>query len=127
MGEDGVFKHATRMSEVQLRVPCIMAGNGITPGTITSATVHYDILPTLLNVLGGTSVPIRHSQGRDLIADPPRPDDEVVLGPADDTRWEGVLIVRGDKRMVFTTQTLSGVPVVNFTGLVDDAGQLKSK
>ena len=127
MGEDGVFKHATRMSEVQLRVPCIMAGNGIKPGTITSATVHYDILPTLLHVLGGTSVPIRHSQGRDLIVDPPRPDDEVVLGPADDTRWEGVLIVRGDKRMVFTTQTLSGVPVVNFTGLVDEAGQLKSK
>jgi hypothetical protein len=127
MGEDGVFKHATRLSEVQIRVPCIMAGKGIEPGIITGATVHYDILPTLLHALGGTSVPIHHSHGRDLLAGFPRPDDEVVLGPADDARWEGVVIVRGDKRMVFTTQTSSSGTVVRFTGLVDDTGQFKTE
>ena len=28
MGEDGVFRHTTRMSEIQMRVPCVIVGAG---------------------------------------------------------------------------------------------------
>lgn len=126
-GEDGVFKHATRLSDVQLRVPCIIAGGGIEPATINSATVHYDILPTLLHALNGTSIPICYSQGRDLIEHPPQPNDEIVLGPADVNRWEGVLIVRDEKRMAFTAQMSSKEPAPTFTSLVDVEGQFQTK
>ncbi len=122
MGEDGVLTHATRMSEIQLRVPFAMVGSGVEPGEISTATVHTDILPTLLHVLQGKNVPISDCHGRDLLASPP-PADEVVLVPANGPKWEGFMIVRGNKRIAFTTSTAAGEdPSMEFAGLVDESG-----
>ena len=125
MGEDGVFTHASRMSEIQLRVPFIMAGPGIEPRRISTATVHTDVLPTLLHALAGRTVKISHCEGRDLIADR-SPDDRVVLVPANGPQWRGMMIVRDNKRLAFRTTTgPKAVPSVEFAGLVDEHGQFE--
>ncbi|MCA1960178.1 MAG: sulfatase-like hydrolase/transferase [Desulfomonile sp.] len=122
MGEDGVFTHATRMSESQLRVPFFMLGAGIEPRRISTATVHTDVVPTLLHALAGEHVPIRDCQGRDLMADP-APADQVLLVPANGPDWDGFMIVRGDKRLAFRTKPVAGsAPSVEFAGFVDEAG-----
>jgi hypothetical protein len=126
MGEDGVFRHGTRMSEIQMRTPCVMVGAGVESRKITTATAHYDILPTLLHALAQKSVPVENCQGRDLIADP-SPADEVGLAPANGPLWEGLLIVRGKKRMAFVTDIFGEIPSFEFAGLVDQAGQFESK
>ncbi len=126
MGEDGVFRHGTRMSEIQMRTPCVIVGAGIEPRKITTSTAHYDILPTLLHGLAQKSVPIENCQGRDLIADP-SPADEVGLAPANGPLWEGLLIVRGKKRMAFITDIFGKVPSFEFAGLVDQTGQYELK
>ncbi len=88
MGEDGVFIHASRMSEIQLRVPFVMVGPGIEPRKIPTATVHTDVLPTLLHVLAGKTVPIANCQGRDLIEEV-APVDEVALTRPKWPEWMG--------------------------------------
>jgi Sulfatase len=124
MGEDGIFRHSTRMSEIQMRTPCVMVGAGIAPRGVPTATVHSDILPTLLHALAHRNVPIENCQGRDLLADQ-SPADEVGTAPANGPRWEGLLVVQGKKRMAFSTDTFSQTPSFEFAGLVDRTGQYK--
>ena len=124
MGEDGVFTHASRMSEVQMRTPFVMVGPGVKPRKISTATVHTDVLPTLLHVLADRNVPIRYCQGRDLLSDTP-PADEVTVVPANGPDWDGFMIIRGDKRMAFRLTTSEATPSVEFAGLVDEVGQFE--
>jgi hypothetical protein len=128
MGEDGVFIHASRMSDIQLRVPCIMVGPGITPRVIRTATGHSDILPTLLHALAGKPVPVANCQGRDLIGDL-APADEIVVTRPKWPEWDGLLLVRGDKRMLFKANIAAShaVPSVEFAGLLDEWGQYELK
>jgi hypothetical protein len=126
MGEDGVFTHGSRMSEVQMRVPFAMVGPGIEPRTISTATVHTDVLPTLLHALAGKGVPIKHCQGRDLIGEA-SPLDEVSVVPAHGPDWEGLMVIRGNKRMVFRTEMAANPPSIEFAGLVDRTGQYELK
>jgi hypothetical protein len=121
MGEDGVFRHGTQMSEIQMRVPCVMVGAGVEPSTIVTATTHADLLPTLMHVLSGKSVTINNCQGRDLAAER-EPADLVALAPANGMDWEGLLIIRENKRLAFETQTGSAVPKAHFVGVVDEMG-----
>ena len=125
MGEDGVFAHASRMSEIQMRTPFVMVGPGVAPRKISTATVHTDILPTLLHALSGEKAPIRHCEGRDLMADP-SPADRVVVVPAGGLDWNGFMIIEGDKRMAFRLANTPGrTPSVEFAGLVDEVGQFQ--
>jgi hypothetical protein len=125
MGEDGVFAHASRMSEIQMRTPFVMVGPGVAPRKISTATDHTDILPTLLHALAGKKAPIRHCEGRDLMADP-SPADRVVVVPAAGLDWDGFMIIQGDKRMAFRLTTTPGkAPSVEFAGLVDEVGQFE--
>lgn len=125
MGEDGVFTHATRMSEIQLRVPFAMVGAGVEPREVSTATVHTDVLPTLLHALAGKQVPIRNCHGRDILAEE-HPADEVVVVPANGPQWEGFMIIREGRRIVFkASAALGGVPTMEFAGLVDRAGQFE--
>jgi membrane-anchored protein YejM (alkaline phosphatase superfamily) len=127
MGEDGVFTHASRMSEIQMRTPFVMVGAGIEPRKISTATVHTDVLPTLLHALVGQNVPIRNCEGRDLMADP-SPEDKVVVVPAGGGDWNGFMIIQGSKRMAFRSTTTTGTaPSVEFAGLVDEVGQFELK
>jgi hypothetical protein len=124
MSEDGVFTHASRMSEVQMRTPFVMVGPGVKPRKISTATVHTDVLPTLLHVLAGRNVPVRCCQGRDLLSDSP-PADEVTLVPANGPDWDGFMIIRGDKRMAFRLTTSEASPSAEFAGLLDEVGQFE--
>ncbi len=125
MGEDGVFTHASRMSEVQMRTPLVMVGPGIKRQKISTATVHTDVVPTLLHALSGKEVPIRNCEGRDLLSESPHPD-EVVLVPANGPNWDGFMILGYGKRMAFRlSNTSEQKQSVEFAGLVDEVGQFE--
>jgi membrane-anchored protein YejM (alkaline phosphatase superfamily) len=128
MGEDGVFIHASRMSEIQLRVPFVMVGPGIEPQKIFTATVHSDVLPTLLHALSGSTVPIAGCQGRDLIGEAALADEVAVTRPKW-PEWDGLMLVRGDKRMLFKAQVAPAdqFPSIEFAGLLDQWGQYEVK
>lgn len=127
MGEDGVFTHGSRMSEIQMRVPFLMVGPGVEPRKIPTATVHTDILPTLLHALGGKSVPVANSHGRDLIADKALAD-EVVVVPANGLASDRLMIIRGDRRLIFRPVAIPGrESVMEFEGLADTAGHYELK
>ncbi|HMK33956.1 MAG TPA: sulfatase-like hydrolase/transferase [Desulfomonilaceae bacterium] len=128
MGEDGVFIHASRMSDVQLRVPFVMVGPGIESRKIRTATVHTDILPTLLHALAGRAVPIKHCQGRDLIGDP-APRDEIAVTRPKWPEWDGLMYIRGDRRMLFKANIAprEPLPSIEFAGLLDQWGQYEIK
>jgi len=125
MGEDGVFTHGSRMSEIQMRVPFLMVGKGVASKTISTATVHTDVLPTLLHALAGCEVPIRNCHGRDLLADP-SPADEVMLVPGQLPDRDGFMMIRGNQRILLRCNAEEGtVPWVEFAGLADEAGHVE--
>lgn len=127
MGEDGVFTHASKMSEIQLRVPCALVGGGIQPQVVSTATAHMDLLPTLLHALAGKTVPVHNIHGRDLIADA-APADEVVLVPANGPDWEGLVLIREKDRLAFKTSTSDPENVqTEFAGLIDEYGRFEWK
>jgi len=69
--DDGTLAHASRLSEIQTRVPFVLVGPGVPRGRVVDRpTTHLDVLPTLLRLLG---VPSSSGfSGRDLLAEPPR-------------------------------------------------------
>ncbi|MEW6529194.1 MAG: sulfatase-like hydrolase/transferase [Thermodesulfobacteriota bacterium] len=122
LGEDGVFIHASRMSEIQIRVPFVMVGPGVPRRQVSTATVHMDVLPTLLRVLAGRPVPIAHSDGRDLVAES-NPPDRVVVVPANGKQWDGLVVVSGNKRLAFSRiMSREGNVELDFAGEIDEGG-----
>lgn len=96
--DDGTLTHWGRMSEAQLRTPMVLIGPRVPRQTIATATMHADLLPTLLRLVSGRDVHLRSSSGRDLLAGP-QPDQAWVCTkyPSSHT-WDGVLI-RGTDRL----------------------------
>jgi membrane-anchored protein YejM (alkaline phosphatase superfamily) len=127
MGEDGVFTHGSRMSEVQMRVPCILVGTGIAPQRINMPTTHVDVLPTLLHVISGKHVPIDGCQGRDLLEARDYAN-EIAVAPSVGPGWEGFMIMRDNERILCRTKT-KGMrkPVIEFDGIMDQFGQYELK
>jgi hypothetical protein len=122
LGEDGVFLHASRMSEVQIRVPFVMVGPGVPRKQVCTATTHMDILPTLLHVLAGKAVPIAYSDGRDLAAESNVPD-RVAVVPANGKQWEGLVVVSGNRRFAFSRiMNHAGEAEPDFAGEIDEGG-----
>lgn len=127
MGEDGVFTHGTRMSEVQVRTPLAMVGPGVPAKTIRTATVHMDVLPTLLHAILLESTPVAGCDGRDLIAKE-FPHDRVVVVPAVGRDFDRFLIIQGEQRSLYKAnlnQRRSGG--VEHLGLLDEAGHFLMK
>ncbi len=127
MGEDGVFTHGSRMSEVQMRVPCIMVGTGIAPQKINVPTTHADVLPTLFHAIAGKHVPIDGCQGRDFLETRDHPN-EIAVAPSVGPGWEGFMIIRDNERILCRTKT-KGIrkPVIEFDGIMDQFGQYELK
>jgi hypothetical protein len=67
-GEDGARFHASRLSDVQTRVPMIVVGAGVPALTLTQKTSHVDLLPTLLHAIEGRPVPLRGGHGFDRLS-----------------------------------------------------------
>jgi len=129
MGEDGVFTHGSRMSEIQMRVPFVMVGRDVVPRKINTVTVHYDLLPTLLHILCGKPISIKYTHGRDLVEEL-SPKDEVFVVPSNGPDWDRIMMIRGDLRLLFRPISTHGNKrdaVMKFEGMVDELGDYTLK
>ncbi len=114
--DDGTLGHSSKLSEAQTRVPFVLAGPGVRAGAHEGATTHADVLPTLLHVLAGRDVGLRHTHGRDLFAGP-APDQAFLCtqglagGPLDG------LLIRGPDRLALSV--CINPPALRVVGLFD--------
>jgi membrane-anchored protein YejM (alkaline phosphatase superfamily) len=98
-GEDGALVHGSRASDAQTQVPLLIVGAGVSPGTVTSATSHLDVLPTLLHAATGVADPVRGLDGRDLLGNTP-PREDVFVAPYKLGQPYEVLWLRGERRVL---------------------------
>lgn len=99
--EDGTLTHSSRLSEIQLRVPCCLIGPGLPTGEIPSATTHADLLPTLLAAALQRRQPAPFAYGRNLLA-PFSPVDQVLLFQGNYGQPPELLWIRGPQRLHLT-------------------------
>ena len=118
--DDGTWMHfGGALSEIQTRVPMVIRGPGIPAGVISRATIHADLVPTVLHALAGDAVPLDHVHGRDLLAQE-WPDEVLLAKPG--RRTDGVL-VRGRERLDVRVSLES--PSLYTRGMVDANGHLQ--
>ncbi len=123
MHEDGTWTHASRLSEIQTRVPFVMLGGGTRPRKIFTATGHADALPTLLHQIEGRPVSIAYCQGRDLLGEC-APDDQVFVTPLAGQHSNELVLIRGQRRIVFKANIRENrVISTGVAGLLDDSGR----
>lgn len=122
--DDGTLTHWGRLSEAQMRTPLAIAGPNVPRQGIVTATTHADLLPTLLHVLCGGAVHLRHSSGRDMLAGP-QPDQAWICTQYPSSRhWEGVLL-RGPDRLGVKFST--DPAWVQVAGLLDANGRFNPR
>ena len=121
--EDGVFTHNSRGSDAQTHVPLAMVGPGVPRLTVAGFTRHADLVPTLLHLVAGKPVPLRHSHGKDILADGER--DRTVLFPAPPApRGYRLVLLRGKER--FRVHVMLGRhPHVEAEGYYDSSDKLQ--
>lgn len=95
--DDGTFMHASRGSDVQMRVPLVVVGPGIPRGRLTARSRHMDVLPSLLHLLAGRNVPLAHTHGRDQFAQGFK-DDRLVLYPFRGNQQAASLVLLRDEQ-----------------------------
>jgi membrane-anchored protein YejM (alkaline phosphatase superfamily) len=122
--DDGTITHWGRMSEAQLRTPMVMVGPKVPRQTITTATTHADLLPTLLHVISGREVRLRSSSGRDVLAGPHADQAWVCTQYPSSRSWDGVLI-RGEERL--GVKFVADPPWIQVLGMLDDDGRFNPK
>ena len=86
---------------------------------ISRATIHADLLPTVLHALAGKPVPLDHVQGRDLLAQE-WPDEVLLAKPG---RPADAVLVRGRERLDVRVSLES--PSLYTRGMVDANGRLQ--
>lgn len=124
LGEDGVFAHGSRKSEVQCRTPCIILGAGVCPGKTQFATSHTDIVPTLMHLLEGKSVPLQHIHGRDIVSSKLHSGTIVVSPPRQLEKIKTLLVIDQGRRSLFNVLLESpGGPLVGFVDHLDEFGR----
>jgi hypothetical protein len=117
--DDGTWMHfGGTLSEVQTRVPMVIRGPGVGAGVISRATLHSDLVPTLLHALAGRAVPIEHVYGRDLLAGE-WPDEALLAKPG---RSSDGILVRGKERLDLRVSLES--PTLYTRGMLDANGHL---
>jgi membrane-anchored protein YejM (alkaline phosphatase superfamily) len=122
--DDGTLTHWGRLSEAQMRTPLAIAGLNVPRQTITTATTHADLLPTLLHLLSASAVQLRHSSGRDMLLGP-QPDQAWICTQYPSSRhWEGLLI-RGPDRL--GVKFLADAGWVQVTGMLDENGRFNPR
>ena len=119
--DDGTWMHwGGTLSEVQTRVPMVIRGPGVEAGVIARATLHSDLVPTVLHALAGRAVPIEHVYGRDLLAAGEWPDEALLAKPG---RLSDGVLVRGQERLDLRVSLDS--PSLYTRGMVDINGDLR--
>jgi membrane-anchored protein YejM (alkaline phosphatase superfamily) len=76
MREQGHVGHGSALTEQQLHVPMVVAGEGVPVGRRDAPTSHADVVPTLLQLLGDTHPPELYSDGMSMFD---APQDRFVL------------------------------------------------
>jgi hypothetical protein len=118
-GEDGTLIHGSRASEVQNRVPFLMAGAGVQPRVVDDFTSHMDLLPTLVHAISGVDDPLHGAEGRDLLGPLPG-DGGVLVSPYKPTQPQDLLLVREAGRLLFRVR--SDRPELEAFAFVDAGG-----
>jgi hypothetical protein len=132
--DDGFVGHGPRLSAAEIEVPFVLAGPGVTPGTVVHApSGNFDLAPTLLHVLGDGRSAEQTMFGRSLLpAERERPPYAVAYRPVDESAvgLSGSLSV-GDtlREVVFVSdEARYGIrldpkaPAVSRFGLMDARG-----
>ena len=97
--DDGVWIHSSRPSDAQVRVPCVLLGDGLPKRTMDAITTHADIAPTLFAAIAGsaaTPTRVPGSPGRDLLHEP-APNQALVVCHVDGVHQ--IVLIRDDLRV----------------------------
>lgn len=97
--DDGHISHGSKASEVQLAVPCLIVGGGTPQRQVSELTYHADVLPTLLHLLEGRSVPVEGCHGKDVLE--PLTRDVVPAVPVVERPPYQLIFVGSDARLKF--------------------------
>lgn len=68
--EHGRIGHGSDVTNEQIHVPMVLAGEGVPRGRFDAPTSHTDLVPTLFQLLGDANAPDRYSDGVPLYAAP---------------------------------------------------------
>lgn len=117
--DDGDVSHGTRASEVQLAVPCLIAGAGVPSRTLSQPTYHADLLPTLLHLLNGETSSIKGSHGADLME--PLRRDSIPVVPVVGWPPYALLLVGPDARLKFDISSEEWLSGRRDLGVLDPA------
>ena len=71
MREKGHIGHGSALVEEQIHVPMAILGDGVPVGTVDTATVHDDVVPTLFQLLGDHTDPRLYGDGQPMFGLPP--------------------------------------------------------
>jgi hypothetical protein len=128
MGEDGVWIHGGRPSEIQTRVPFLMVGAGVKSLRLNVPTGHVDILPTLLHALAEDHVSIVGCAGRDLLLPGPLSPEGVLVTPLGPDRPRDVVMVRENLRLLYKlTVGPDRLESLLFSSFLDESGRRSTK
>lgn len=121
--EDGVYTHNSKGSDAQTHVPLAIVGPGVPRATVTGFTRHADLVPTLLHLVAGKPVPLRHSHGKDVVVDGGRDRTVLFTTPRAPEGYK-LLLLRGAER--FRVHVMLGRhPYVDAEGYYDASDRLQ--
>lgn len=96
--ENGHFGHNNSFSDYQTKVPMVMYIHGFEPKNTNYLTTHYDIVPTIMNILGIKNDVSDYSFGKNMLEDNKRED--VII-----CNWSNCAIKDSKSTLVFSYET----------------------
>ena len=113
--DDGTLSHASRLSDIQTRVPLIMAGPGVPAGRVhRGLTDHSDVARTIISRLFPGRADSSATTGRDLISGKPREFIALVHAKGSPNDVDQIALVTETKRMGIRLDRVRGF--AQFTG-----------
>lgn len=81
-GEHGYYEHPRYLHDELVRVPMILVGSDISPGSIETPTSTLDVVPTILNAVGRTNESLPGEDLLDVAVSPDAYADRTVISQA---------------------------------------------
>jgi membrane-anchored protein YejM (alkaline phosphatase superfamily) len=120
--DDGRIGHGYSFADVVVKTPAIVVGPGVSPNRRSDATLHVDLLPTVLHAATGGAVRLDGVDGRDLFDQANLPREAVLLAAADVGRKLAIAELRdGVGRLDLQIRLSEGI--VTWDGLRDPLGK----
>lgn len=99
--EHGVLSHGSRLDEEQVLVPLILSVPGRGHGVVPGPSVHHDVLPTLLGLIGASGVPPCAVCGIDLLQAGARRASPLTLGSCGISFPTGFAALLPERKILF--------------------------